>query len=334
VLVAVPESGVAPPDADRASDEKFEWFKAAYDVVAALEENGHEVRQLGLTDEIGDLRRAINQWKPHVVFNLVDQFRGVTIYDQQIVSFLQLYRVPFTGCNPRGLVLASDKALSKQILHYHRIRTPRFAVFQRGRRVRRPKHLPFPLIVKAHLEEASTGIARASVVYSDEQLEERVRFVHQSFETAAIAEAYIDGRELYVGVVGNQRLQVLPVWELFLDKLPEETPRIATYHAKWDLKYQEKHAIRIGRARKLPNGMEEKIAHDSRRIYRALHLSGYARIDYRLSSDNRLYFLEANANPDISRDEELASAARAAGIGYEPLIQKVVNLGLRWSSTL
>jgi D-alanine-D-alanine ligase len=333
VLVMVPEGQVAPDNVDELSEKQFEQIKAAYDVLGALETLGHEAHQLGIWDEIGSLRRAISDWKPSIVFNLVDQFRGLTIYDQHLVSYLQLMGIPYTGCNPRGLVIASDKALSKKILHYHRIRAPRFAVFARGRRVKVPKRLEYPLIIKADMEEASFGIAQASVVYNDEQLMERVRFVQDRFQTAAIAEQYVDGRELYAGVVGNQRLEILPLWELFIDGLPADAPRIATFRVKWDLEYQDKYKIRIGRARKLPEEVLHNIDATTRRIYRALNLSGYARIDYRLTADNRLHFIEANANPDISRDEELASAAKAAGMTYETLIQKVLNLGLRWAHT-
>jgi len=333
VLVVVPASGVAPEDAENASEKDFEEFKAAYDVMGAAEELGHETHQLGLLEEIAPLRRTLSEWKPSIVFNLLDRFRDRTVYDQHLTSYLQLMRMPYTGCNPRGLVIASDKALAKKIVLYHRIRTPHFQTFARGRRIRRSKHLRFPLIVKVLLEEASSGIAQASVVHDDEQLRERVQFVHETFEHAAIVEEYIDGRELNVGVIGNQRLQVLPVWELFMDNLPPGSARVATYNVKWNIDYQDKYKIRIGPARKLPEAVAERIAATTRRIYRALSLSGYARIDYRLSPEGRLYFLEANANPDISRDEELASAAASAGIGYEALIQKVLNLGMRWSKT-
>jgi D-alanine-D-alanine ligase len=332
VLVIVPETGLVPEDAAKATDSEFEAFKAAYDVLHALDALGHGSEQLGMWEEIAPLRRKVADYQPSIVFNLIDQFRNYTFYEQHIVSYLQLLRVPFTGCNPRGLVLASDKALSKKILHYHRIRTPRFQVFPRSRRFRLSKLLRFPLIVKVHLEEASTGIAQASVVNNEEQLRDRIRFVHENFGVAAVVEEYIDGRELNVSVVGNHRLQVLPPWELFLDDLPADVPRVATEKVKWDLAYQKKHKIRIGPARKLPPALQRELEQVSRRIYRALNLSGYARIDYRLSEEGKLYFLEANANPDISKDEEMASAAKAAGIGYEVLIQKVLSLGRRWSA--
>jgi D-alanine-D-alanine ligase len=232
VLVVVPKAAVAPDNAEQVSEKEFEEFKAAYDVMLALEELGHQGRQLGLLEDVAPLRRELREWEPTIVFNLLDRFRGYTFYDQHLTSYLQLMRLPFTGCNPRGLMIASDKALAKKIVVYHRIRTPRFQTFLRNRQVRRSKQLRFPLIVKVHLEEASSGIAQASVVQDDEQLRERVQFVHERFETAAVVEEYIEGRELNVGVIGNQRLQVMPVWELFMDKLPAGTPKVATYNVK------------------------------------------------------------------------------------------------------
>jgi len=152
------------------------------------------------------------------------------------VSYLELLQVPYTGCNPRGLFLARDKALSKKLLHYHRIRVPDFAVMKRGRRIQRPKRLDFPLIVKSLTQEASIGIAQASVVEDDAKLVERVQFVHESIGTDAIVEQFIAGRELYCGVIGNERLRVLPVWELTFDNLPEGRHAIATERVKWSYK--------------------------------------------------------------------------------------------------
>src|SRR5690606_19560 len=155
----------------------------------------------------------VENFKPDIVFNLLEEFHGETLYAQNVVSLLELLRVPYTGCNPRGQMLARGKDLSKKLLKYHRVPVPAFAVFPIGRKVRRPGRLKFPLIVKSLSEDASRGIAQASVVDSDEKLNERVAFIHKRIKTAAIAEEYIDGREIYVGVIGNDRLQVLPVWE-------------------------------------------------------------------------------------------------------------------------
>ena len=295
--------------------------------MTALEHLGHHVTKLGLYDELTPLREAIEQRRPHVVFNLLEEFRGLPAFDHSVVSFLELMGVKYTGNNPRGLVIARDKALTKKILHYHRIATPRFAVFPRGRKVRLPPRLRFPLIVKSLSEEASRGIAQASVVSTSQALAERVAFMHEHVGTAALAEEYIEGRELNVGILGNRRLEVLPVWELKLDRLPEDAYPIATYKVKFDLDYQERHHITIGPARGLSDGLRDEIRSVSKRCYRVLRLEGYARLDFRLRPDGRLFLLEANPNPDISRDEELAGAAAAAGYSYEALIQKVVSLG-------
>jgi D-alanine-D-alanine ligase len=250
--------------------------------------------------------------------------------DQNVVSYLELVQVPYTGCNPRGLMLARDKALSKQILHYHRIRVPRFAVVPTGRKLKRkPARLSYPLIVKSQIEEASFGIAEASIVYTDEKLAERVEFMHAKVGTALILEQYIDGRELYVAVMGNKRLQVLPVWELEIRRLRSDAPKIATRRVKWNVKFQKRRGVKIGPARNLSPELERLLVKTTKRIYRLLQLSGYARVDFRLDAEGRPYFLEANPNADIAYGDEFAEAAEAAGIDYEPLLDRLLAIGLR-----
>lgn len=319
-----------PPETLRGhTQHEINVWKTEYDVVTTLRKLGHEVRPLGIQDELLPVGNAVEEWKPHVVFNLLEEFHGKATYDQHVVSYLELLRVPYTGCNPRGLVLARGKALSKKLLAYHRIRVPAFAVYPIGRKVRRTKRLAFPLIVKSLIEHASLGIARASVVDSDEKLAERVAFVHNHIGTDAIAEQYIEGRELYVGVLGNERLQVLPTWELTFEGIPEDAPRIATAKVKHDIDYQVSRGIFQGPAEDLSPEVEAHILRTCKRIYRILELSGYARVDFRLTDTGELYFLEANPNPEIAEREEFASAAAHAGILYNDLLQKIVNLGLR-----
>jgi D-alanine-D-alanine ligase len=329
IIVLAHTSLIPPEDIGKLSDEEIAPFKTELDVREGLRALGHEVLMVGVSDELTPLRTAIEDFKPHVVFNLLEEFRGEVIFDAHVVGYLELQRTPYTGCNPRGLVLARDKALSKQVLAYHRIQVPRFRVFPRYRKVTRPKRLEFPLIVKSLIEEGSYGIAQASLVTNDKALEERVAFIHDKIRTDAVVEQYIAGREIYASVLGNHRLQVLPTWEIFLDNLPEDAPRIATRKVKWDLRYQEKHDIRIGRAKGLSAEMERRIARLSRRICRRLGTDGYVRIDFRLDEAGDLYFLEANPNPDIGNGEEFAGAAEAAGTGYPLLLQKIVNLGIR-----
>ncbi len=330
VLTLMQANRVPPDNVHEIPEKEFNQYRTDYDVLIGLEDLGHEVLRLGLGDEMLPLRNMLAEAKPHVVFNLADAFRGLPTYDTHVVHYLELMRAAYTGCNPRGLILARDKALSKKILHYHRVPTPRFAVFRRRRKTKRPRWLSFPLIVKPLSYEGSTGIARASVVNDDEALQKRVTYIHEALECAAIVEQFIAGREVYVGVIGNRRVQALPIWELYLDKLPDEQQRIATYSAKWDLDYQQKHDIHIGPARKLSEDVERRLHEAAKRIYRILGLSGYARLDFRLRDDGAFFLLEANPNPDIASEDEFAQAALASGLQYEALLQKVLNLGLRW----
>lgn len=328
-VLALMHVDLVPPDSlEGVTEKEFLHFKAGFDVLDALRVLGHDVIKLGVEDEIQPLRLALARHKPHIVFNLLEGFRGLPYLDQNVVSYLELHRTPYTGNSPRGLILARDKALSKKILHYHRLPTPEFMVFPIGRRVNRRVKVKHPLIVKSLTDDSSAGISQASIVSTQEKLIERVEFLHETLGSSVIAEQYIEGRELYVGVIGNQVLQVLPTWELMLDTLPPKA-RIATEKVKWDIQYQDKYAIQWGPANEIDPKIERVIERNSKKIYRLLDLSGYARLDFRLDTEGKPYFLEANPNPDICSDEELASAALAAGISYEDLIQKILNLGLR-----
>ena len=329
VLVLMHADLIPPETVTDADLSTVEW-KTEYHVLSTVRELGHEALAVGVRDDLLEIRKAVDEWKPHIVFNLLEEFSGVAIYDQNIISYLELLGVPYTGCNPRGLMLARDKELAKKILHYHRIPIPEFITVPLGRAVKRPKDLAFPLIVKSVSEEASLGISQASIVEGDDKLQERVTFVHQSVGTGALVERYIDGRELYVGVLGNRRLQVLPVWELNLDKMPDEARRIATERVKWSRKYQLKYGVVSGEAKELANGMAEKIQEFARRVYRDLGLSGYARIDFRLGPAGQIYVLEANPNPQIAKGEDFAESAVQAGLSYPLLLQRILDLGLSW----
>jgi D-alanine-D-alanine ligase len=330
-ILALVHRHLIPPDVvPEGTDLLAAAWRTEYDVISTLRSLGHEVRPLGIHDDLGDIRRAWEEWKPHVAFNLLEGFDDVTIFDQNVVSHMELLKLPYTGCNPRGLLIARDKSLSKKLLTYHRIAVPEFEVFRIGRPIRRPKRLPYPLIVKSLTQEASIGISQASVVDNDEKLQERVTFIHQSIKTAAIVERYVDGRELYVGILGNQTLQSLPVWELFFSNMPEGSKRIATDRVKWSVKYQKKYGIDSGVATDLPDPQCEKIQHLCKRAYRALEMSGYARIDLRMDETGNVWVIEANPNPQIAKGEDFAASAEKIGVSYESLLQRIVNLGVRW----
>ncbi len=328
VLALVSENLVPPETMEGSTDKEIDEWKAEYDVITTLREMGHNVEVLGLSDDLTPVRDSIVKFKPHVAFNLLEEFHGVVTYDHAIVSYLELMRQPYTGCNARGLMISKDKALSKKILAFHRIPSPKFAVFPMGRKVVRPKKLGFPIFVKSVIDDASLGISQASVVRDDAGLAERVAFIHEHTQADALAEEFIEGRELYVGVIGNDRLQTFPVWELLFTK--SEIPLIATRKVKWDRNYQEKLGVETSLAQNLSPQLEKQIARICKKVYKALDMSGFARMDLRLRDDGRLYVLEANANPNLSFGEDFAESAETINISYEDLLSKIVALGMRY----
>jgi D-alanine-D-alanine ligase len=332
-ILVLTHADLVPPESleGRSAQEIAAWRKE-YDVCAGLRELGHEVLVLGVSHDLAPIKQHVEGFQPHAVFHLLMEFQDVAVYQAHVTGYLELLRAPYAGCNPRGLLLARDKALSKLLFRVHRIPTPGFVVFPRERRIRVPKRLDYPRIVKSVDEEASLGIAQASIVYDEEKLRERVAFVHRRVATDAIAEQYVAGRELTIGVLGNDRLSTFPVWEMFFENLPEGAEPIATARVKWDLAYQRRVGIETGPAKDLPPERAAEIARVAKRTYRALGLSGYARIDLRLTEDGRLFVIEANPNPDLTRDEDFARSAAAAGIEYPELLQRIVTLGLRHPS--
>ena len=329
ILVLMHPDCVPPDSKDGRTAQEINKWKTEFDVVSTLRAAGHEVRPLGVQEEIRPIRDEIESFKPHVVYQLLEEFHYATAYDQHIASFLELMKIPYTGCNPRGLILARGKDLSKTLVHHRRIPVPAFAVFPIRRKVKRPSRLALPLIVKSLSEDGSFGISQSSIVDTDEKLAERVAFIHDKIETAAIAEQYIEGRELYVGVIGNNRLRVLPVWELKFGNLGGQGARqIATQKAKHDLDYQERVGIVDGPAKDLSPELRARIQRTAKRIYRILELDGYARIDFRLTADGTPYFIEANPNPEIAKSEEFATAAKHDGIEYADLLNRIVMLGI------
>jgi D-alanine-D-alanine ligase len=332
-ILALVREGLVPPESmDGYTDEEIDEWKVEFDVVATLRSMGHDVQALGVYDDLGPIRKAIRRWSPHIHFMLLEEFHGVAAYDYAIASYLELMRQYYTGCNPMALMLTRDKGIAKRILAHHRIATPQFSVFPMGSRVRRPKKLTFPLLVKSAAEDASWGISQSSIVRDDAALAERVKYVHESLDSDAMAEQFIEGRELYVGVIGNDRLQSLPVWEMTFGTMPDDSARIATAKVKFDVRYQKKHGITTGPAEGLSPGESTSISRICKRAFRALRMSGYARMDLRLREDGRVFVLEANANPNLAYGEDLAESAEAAGISYEALLQKIIQLGLRYQA--
>ncbi|MFT5288689.1 MAG: D-alanine-D-alanine ligase [Planctomycetota bacterium] len=309
------------------SDAEISEWRAEFDVWTALRDIGYDVQVLGVPDDVEAIRKGVLEFRPDVLFNLTTEFHGAAHYDQHVVSYLELLKQNYTGCNPQGMTLARDKDLSKKILKHDGVPVPAFARFVHGRVVDLPPHLKYPLFIKSAVEEASLGISLDSIVHSDKQLEDRVLYIHEEICTDAIAEEYIDGREFYIGVLGNDRLKTFPLWELCIPKLPKGQPLIATRRIKWDVKYQQKLGVQNKRAEGLSTKLEREISAAAKQAYRSLGLSGYARLDLRLRPDNTYYFLEANPNPDITYGEDFAESAEADGVSYEELIDRIVKLG-------
>jgi D-alanine-D-alanine ligase len=331
VLVLV-QQDLVPPDEATADEVRAAPWKMEFGIIKTLRGLGHTAIPLAVESDLGVIRKAMDEHKPQIAFNCLEGFDEVATWDANVVGYLEMLKLPYTGCNSRGLLLGRDKALAKTLLSYHRIPVPRFLIVPRGRKVKRPKRLSFPLFVKSLTMDSSIGISQASVVETDGKLQERVTFVHESIGTDALVEQYIEGRELYVGVVGNRILQALPVWELSFEKMPEESQKIATERLKWSLAYQKKHGIDSGAA-VLEPAASKAIQDLCKRSYRILMMSGYARVDLRLSSEGRAFVIEANPNPQLSPDEDFAQSALSAGVKYPELIQRLLSLGLRWDAT-
>ena len=298
-------------------------------MLAAIAALDHTAEYLAIFDDLDLLRQKLDSFTPDVFFNLVDQFKNNRGFDQHIVSFLEMQRVPFTGCGSAGLLLSKHKGISKKILSYHRIHVPNFVIISRGQRVARPKRLKFPIIVKPLKEEASLGISQASFVETDQQFRERVTFIHEKWNGDVIAEEYIVGRELYVSLMGNMQLQVFPIREMVFRNVPADEPKFATFRAKWDEAYRKRWGVDNQFAEDLDEALVRRIEQTCKRIYRLLAIDGYARMDLRLTPANEVYFIEANPNAALAEDEDFALSAGKAGLPYPQLIERIIRQGMK-----
>lgn len=331
IIVLVSQELMPPESIPEGVEKEKQLWRTEYDIISTLKSMEHEVYPVGLKSDLAVIANAREEHKPQIAFNLLEDFEGQALFDQHVVSYLELLKQPYTGCNPRGLTLAHDKALTKKILSYHRIAVPGFAVFPMGQKVVRPRRLKLPLFVKSVVEEGSVGIAQASVVTDDAKLAERVEFIHRQTSSHAIAEQYIEGREIYVSVIGNRNLQTYTPWELVINNLPEGALNIATGRLKWNPDYQKKVGL-VTKPADLSPELQRKLELLSKRIYRHLCLSGYARLDYRMTNDGEFYLLEANPNPQIAMNEDFADSAAHSGLKYPQLLQKIITLGLSYNT--
>jgi D-alanine-D-alanine ligase len=332
VLVLFDTAGTPPADQDFSKQLKTDDWAAEAHVIGALEELGHEVRTLGIWDEPSMIIDEIKSNPPDVVFNLTEHFNEVSAYDRNVAGLLEMMGVPHTGASPTGLTLCKNKGMAKELLSYHKIRVPNFAIIPPGSTIKRPKQLEFPLFIKPLKEEGSVGIALASFVENEEAFEERVRFIHERLNQEALAEEYIEGREIYVSLLGNDRLRVFPLREVIFTGMPQDQPKFSTYKAKWDDAYRKRWGIKNVFVEPMADGMSQRIAKICRAAYRALRIRGYGRIDLRVTPGGDIVILEANPNPNLDRDDEFAQSAMKAGLSYPRLIQRILTLGLNGAS--
>jgi D-alanine-D-alanine ligase len=296
------------------------------DVYEALKEAGHSpvfLRLDGTRESLVELAHS----ETDLIFNLVESFGGDDGQDSDVAGFLEMLKRPFTGSGSAGLYLAQDKALAKKIFAFHGIHTPYFATVFRGR-TENAQDIEFPVIVKPAREDGSIGIHFGAVCTSIKELMERIDYIHAEFDSPALIEEYIEGRELYVGVLGNERPVALPAVELDLSKLPQGTPRIAGTEVKWEEGTAAYEATKPFIPDNLGEDMERRLGETAIQAFQALKLRDYGRIDFRLTPDGTLHVLEVNPNPYLLPDAEFALAAKQAGRSYPELIGEIVDLAL------
>ncbi len=295
------------------------------DVLRCLQRLGHEVDTLAVFDNVASIVEKLKSFAPDVVFNLSESFHHDRSHEPNIPALLELMKVRYTGAGPDALMLCKDKALAKKVLAYHHVRVPHFVVSHRIRPLRHLRRFIYPAFVKPVCEESSDGISQASFVRGESEAIERARFIHEKFHCDALIEEYIDGRELYVSVIGNQRITVFPPREIFFAQVPEDAPKFATFHAKWNEAYRKKWGIKNGPAETLPDGVADKLTKVARKVYGLLKIRGFGRIDVRLTAAAEIVVIEANPNPSLAQDEDFAQSAVMSGMEYDLLIQKILD---------
>ena len=298
------------------------------DVMESLLRLGHSVETLAVFDNVTHIVEKLNTCVPDVVFNLSESFHHNRAHEPNIPALLELMKVRYTGSSPDALLLCKDKAITKKVLAYHHVRVPGFVVSHRLSPLRRLKRFKFPAFVKPRYEESSDGISKASFARDEREAIERAQFIHQKFDCDALIEEYIDGRELYISVLGGRRPIVFPPREVFFDNMPDDVPKFATYHAKWNDAYRKKWGITNGAAQELPPKVERDLRKIARSVYGWLKIRGCGRLDVRLNPKGELFVIEVNPNPSLSQDEDFAQSAAAGGVDYDALITAILSLAM------
>ena len=294
------------------------------EIFQALTKLGHEP-SYHLLDGKNQSLLSLARVGTDLVFNLTESYGGDDTMDKNIAAYLELLHIPYTGSGPQAHYLAQDKSIAKKIFDFHKIKTPNFATSYKGR-TDHSHDIEFPLIVKPVSEDGSIGIDIGAVVDSVKELMERIHYIQEEFDSPALIEEYIEGREIYAAILGNESAEVLPLIELDLSKLPKGTPRIATQDVKFD---HETEAYKVTKSAPVEDLDEEttaKLQDTALAAYRALKLRDYGRIDMRLNKKGEVYVIEANPNPWLASAAEFTMAAKKAGYSYTEMIEKILEM--------
>jgi D-alanine-D-alanine ligase len=298
-------------------------------VQGALQAEGHEPWLVCIEQDVQSLVDALARSKPDLVFNLSESFGGKSSLDSNVAALLNLLGLRYTGSSPSGLMLAGDKTLCKKVLSFHKIRTPEFATLYRGA-LDHAGDLSFPLIVKPPQEDASLGITSKSVVHDLKEMLHKIDEIQEVYQQPVLVEEFIDGREFYIGILGNSDAETLPAIEMDFSKFPKDLPRIASYAAKWGDDGSGKGAEFDGTVAIFPDDLSaeliERMQKTALDAFQAMRLRDYARIDLRVNEAGEVFVIEVNPNCYLERSGEFSRAAERSGIMYEALIQRILEL--------
>jgi len=296
---------------------------------AAIQACDHSVEMLAVSDSVAPLVSALLDAAPDLVFNLAESFGGKSALESNVAALLNLLGLRYTGSSPAGLLLAGDKSLTKKVLSFHGIRTPEFATVFRGA-LDWAGNIEFPVIVKPPQEDASLGISSKSVVHDLRELFTRIDALQSEFQQPVLVEQFVEGREFYVGVLGNANARALPIMELDFSGFPAGVPRIASWEAKWGDdgagSGEQFAGTRSIFPSDIPPALTERMQQAALEAFHALRLRDYARIDLRVTSDEQIFVIEVNPNCYLERESEFARAAAEGGLEYDALVARILEL--------
>ena len=328
VAAAAKEEAAAPAPKTRKKVKKVRKEKTdREEIFEALQKLGHEPSYFEIDGRPQSLH-SLSRCDADLVFNLTESFGGDDTLEMNVVAYVDLLGLRYTGAGPHAIFMSQDKAIAKKIFAFHGIKTPFFATSYRGR-IEHAHDISFPLIVKPSWEDGSIGIDAASVVTNIKEMMQRIEYIQDEFDSPALIEEYIEGREIYAGILGSyDRSQVLPLIELDLSRLPEGTPKIASYDVKFEKNTEAYKLTKSAIAQDLDEDTRKRLEDTALAAYRALKLRDYGRIDMRLAPNGDVYVIGANPNPWLASRQEFAMAAKASGLSYTEMIGSIIDLAM------